>query len=65
MKRILLILTLLLGVAASASAETSFTVIPPRTVIAGNKFNVTFRLKDGQGSGLKAPEIKEIGRAHV
>ena len=58
MKRILLILTLLLGVAASASAETSFTVIPPRTVIAGNKFNVTFRLKDGQGSGLKAPEIK-------
>lgn len=45
-------------VTAAAVAETSFTVIPPRTVIAGNKFNVTFRLKDGEGSGLKAPEIK-------
>ncbi len=45
-------------VAVAAVAETSFTVIPPRTVIAGNKFNVTFRLKDGEGSGLKAPEIK-------
>lgn len=37
--------------------ETSFTVIPPRQVIEGNKFNVTFRLKDGDGKGLKAPEI--------
>lgn len=48
----------MVAVVASALAETSFTVIPPRTVIAGNKFNVTFRLKDGDGSGLKAPEIK-------
>jgi hypothetical protein len=49
---------LMVAVAMAAMAETSFTVIPPRTVIAGNKFNVTFRLKDGEGSGLKAPEIK-------
>lgn len=40
-----------------AWGETSFTVIPPRQVIEGNKFNVTFRLKDGDGNGLKAPEI--------
>ncbi len=51
-------MALLLGTVLGAVAETSFTTIPPRAVIAGNKFNITFRLKDGQGSGLKAPEIK-------
>lgn len=51
-------MVMMVMVAVAAVAETSFTVIPPRTVIAGNKFNVTFRLKDGEGSGLKAPEIK-------
>lgn len=48
----------MIGVVFGSFAETSFTTIPPRTVIAGNKFNITFRLKDGQGSGLKAPEVK-------
>lgn len=57
-KKVYILLVILIGVAAGAFAETSFTAIPPRTVIAGNKFNITFRLKDGQGSGLKAPEIK-------
>lgn len=58
MKKLLLIMIVMAGIALSATAETSFTTIPPRTVIAGNKFNITFRLKDGEGSGLKAPEIK-------
>ncbi len=58
MKKLLLIMIVMTGIAMSAAAETSFTTIPPRTVIAGNKFNITFRLKDGEGSGLKAPEIK-------
>ncbi len=57
-RRILMTILLMVGIVLAAMAETSFTVIPPRTVIAGNKFNVTFRLKDGEGSGLKAPEIK-------
>lgn len=57
-RRILTTVLLMMLAVAAAMAETSFTVIPPRTVIAGNKFNVTFRLKDGEGSGLKAPEIK-------
>lgn len=51
-------IAVLIGVVFGTFAETSFTTIPPRTVIAGNKFNITFRLKDGQGSGLKAPEVK-------
>lgn len=57
-RRILTTVLLMMLAVAATMAETSFTVIPPRTVIAGNKFNVTFRLKDGEGSGLKAPEIK-------
>ena len=57
-RRILMAMVMMVMVVLTAVAETSFTVIPPRTVIAGNKFNVTFRLKDGEGSGLKAPEIK-------
>lgn len=44
---------------STAMADVSFTVIPPRTaVIAGNKFNITYRVKDGQGSGIRVPELK-------
>lgn len=57
-RRVYILIAILIGIAFGTHAETSFTTIPPRTVIAGNKFNITFRLKDGQGSGLKAPEIK-------
>lgn len=58
MKRFLFTyLTLFLAVSI-ALADASFSVIPPRTVIAGNRFAVTFRLKDGDGSGLKVPEIE-------
>ncbi len=58
MKRIYLLFFFILCIATSLLADATFTVIPPRNVIAGNKFNVTFRLKNGEGSGLKAPEIE-------
>lgn len=57
MKRLLLIITLLASFASIAHAEASFTVIPPRQVIAGNRFAVTFRLQNGEGSSLNAPQI--------
>lgn len=57
MKRLFSIFTLIIAIAYFAYAEVSFSVIPPRQVIEGNKFNITFRLKDGDGAGLKAPEI--------
>lgn len=56
-RRILTLLTFIIVLAGVASAEVSFTAIPPRTVIAGNKFNVTFRLKNAEGSGIKVPNI--------
>lgn len=50
-----LIIALMLGVAAQAAV--SFTVQAPRQVSAGNKFNVTFVLKNAEGSNFTAPEI--------
>ena len=44
MKKLLTTLALLLGVIAAVSAQTSFQVVPPRNVIAGNVFYVTYRL---------------------
>lgn len=38
-------------------AQTSFHVVPPRNVIAGNVFYVTYRLTNGNGSSIKAPAI--------
>lgn len=44
-------------VAFVAQAAVSFTVQAPRQVTAGNKFNVTFVLKNAEGSNFTAPEI--------
>ena len=58
MKRYLFTLLLSVLTLNVALAEATFTTIPPRQVIAGNKFNITFRLKDGEGSNITAPEIQ-------
>lgn len=47
----------LIAVAFCATAQTSFTVIPPRNVIAGTNFRVVYRLSNGEGSSLKVPQI--------
>lgn len=57
MKRVLTILALLIATTTSVVAQVSFSVIPPRQVIAGNKFSVTFRVANGDGTGLKVPQI--------
>lgn len=57
MKRLFSAISFLMLISAIAWGEASFTVVPPRQVIAGNKFNVTFRLKDGEGNALKVSEI--------
>lgn len=42
----------------STVAQTSFKLIPPRNVIAGQNFQVIYRLTNGEGSGLNAPTIE-------
>ncbi|MCM1450882.1 MAG: BatD family protein [Clostridium sp.] len=52
------ILTLIIAIFASLSsmAQASLEILPPRAVAEGGKFNVTVRLKNGEGKP-KAPEI--------
>lgn len=57
MNRIFLILSCFLLFTLHALAEVKFSVLPPRNVIEGNKFNVTFRLENAEGNGLKVSEI--------
>ena len=55
MKRIIYIAILLLTAVAAQAA--SFTVEAPRQVVEGNKFNVTFVLKNGEGNSFTPPEV--------
>ena len=57
MKKLFSILTAVLIFCATMAAQTSFQVIPPRNVIAGNRFAVTYRLSNGEGTSLNAPPI--------
>lgn len=57
MKKLFSILTALLLGCVALTAQTSFQVIPPRNVIAGNRFAVTYRLSNGEGTSLNAPAI--------
>lgn len=57
MKKLFSILTAVLIFCATMAAQTSFQVIPPRNVIAGNRFAVTYRLSNGEGTSLNAPAI--------
>ena len=57
MKHLIHIIVLLLCSAISAGASVSFTVQAPRQVNEGSKFNVTFVLKNAEGSGFVAPDI--------
>ena len=52
-----MIFALMLGTVIQTVAQTSFQVVPPRNVIAGNVFYVTYRLTNGDGSSLNAPAI--------
>lgn len=58
MKKLLFTLALMLMAATGIAAQTSFQVVPPRNVIAGNTFYVTYRLTNGDGSGITAPPIQ-------
>lgn len=54
------ILILLLAVAAtafSAGAAASFELIPPRNVVQGRNFVITFRLTNADGNAPEAPEL--------
>lgn len=57
MKKVLLTLSVMVASVVALIAQTTFQVVPPRNVIAGNTFYVTYRLTNGKGSGLQAPPV--------
>ena len=52
----LFVLFVILGI-VSASAQVSFTVDAPRQVIQGNKFQITYVLRNGEGDAFKEPKV--------
>lgn len=40
------------------AAEVSFSVDYPRQVVQGNKFQISFSLRNAEGTGFKAPEVE-------
>ena len=56
-KRITAILIFGIVGAFVATANVSFSVNAPRQVVQGDKFNVTYILRNGEGSGLRVGEI--------
>lgn len=58
MKKIFTIFSVFILAALSLAAQTSFQALPPRNVIAGNRFAVVYRLSNGEGTSLNAPPIQ-------
>ena len=59
MKALNIVVTLLAIVGGLMHATAaSFTVQAPRQVIQGNKFTVTYTLKDAEGTALKVDQIE-------
>ena len=53
----LLLACVLAMTALAAQAAVSFTVQAPRQVVAGNKFSVTFVLRNAEGTNFQPPEV--------
>lgn len=58
MKRFSFLLTNILLIAIGMAAQVSFTVIPPRNVVAGQQFRVVYRLSNAQAGNPSVGEIK-------
>jgi len=56
-KRFILFL-LILGTALAASAQASFRLQAPRQVVEGNRFTLSFELRNGEANAPKAPELQ-------
>lgn len=57
MRKLLTLILLLVIASATSSAQISFSIIPPRDVVAGNQFKVVYRLSNAQGNALNAPAV--------
>lgn len=58
MRRFSFLLTTIALSTLGAMSQTSFTVVPPRNVIAGQRFQIVYRLSNGQAGNPNVGEIK-------
>ncbi|HIT15930.1 MAG TPA: protein BatD [Candidatus Avimuribaculum pullicola] len=58
LNKLLIVATLLVVGGLCALAQVSFTVDAPRQVIEGNKFTITYVLRNGEGSSFQEPKVE-------
>lgn len=59
LKRIIFLFAFIASVGIPcALAQVSFTVDAPRQVIQGNKFNITYILRNGEGNAFQEPKVE-------
>lgn len=57
MKKISLFILFLIASVTAIAQQVDFTIIPPRNVVAGDRFRVAYRLSNAEGNSLQAPQI--------
>lgn len=53
-----LLLFIVLGISLGANAQASFNLKAPRQVVEGNRFTLSFELRNGEATPPKAPELE-------
>lgn len=53
----ILILLAIAGSAVATAQQAQFSLVPPRAVVEGRNFNITFRLTDGEANAPAAPQL--------
>ena len=56
LRKLIFTLAVLAITAVANAADVSFSVDYPRQVVQGNKFQISFSLRNAEGNGFKAPE---------
>lgn len=56
-KRLTLFLLLAIGALSAFAQQASFALVPPRNVVQGRNFALTFRLSDGDANPPSAPQL--------
>lgn len=56
-RRFILSILLIITALCASAQQASFSLVPPRNVVQGRNFALTFRLSDGDANPPKAPEL--------
>ncbi len=57
-KRFIILLLLAVTALGAMAQQASFAIVPPRNVVQGRNFSLTFRLSDGESAAPQAPQLE-------